>query len=112
MAFCVKNYLIFVSVSGLHVIISVGESCFFCHRIPVYRVLIKFEDIALLLITSEKSPFNLKTLQAYKPFQYQRTHNIATSTTILHLTKNQHFLLNVPHCPIIYLRYCAKRGGI
>ena len=46
----------------------------------------KFEDIAALRFTSE---FNLEILQAYKRFQYQGTHNIATSTTvtILYLTK-------------------------
>ena len=39
------------------------------------------------VIRLSSESFNPKTLQAYKAFQYQGTHNIASSTTVPSLTK-------------------------
>ena len=67
------------------------KNCSILHGHVFVIVLIKFKDITLLLLLKNKCPFNLKTLQAYKPFQYQGTHNIATSTTILYVTNKVAF---------------------
>ena len=53
--------------------------------------------------------FNLKTLQVYKPFQYQGTHNTTISTTILYLIKSR-FLVHDAELSHNLFKVLCKKG--
>ena len=68
-------------------LLAVPKRLFCFGSLMIYRVLRKFEDITLAVITSAVTTIHLKTSQVSRTIQYQGIHNVRTFTIVLYCNK-------------------------